>query len=128
VPVIDDHGAAANLQDVEAAGGGFQVGGEGFHSRADDFQFDPKAPGGGDRRQGVLDLETDLTGVSQRNTVQREQQFLLAPFGQDNDMAFDEHGSAPLRAVFDDDGVLAVDGEEADLAFALGSHRDGMRI
>jgi hypothetical protein len=79
VAVVGDHGGAAVVHHVEAAGRVVGVVDEAGQAAADGVPVQAGAPGGGDGGHDVLDLEADAAAAGDGHVLQRDALDATAP-------------------------------------------------
>ena len=127
VAVVGDHGGAAVVEHVEAAGHAVHVADEAGQPALDGVPGHAHGPGGTHGGHHVLDLEADLPAARERHLRQR-QALLEAGLGADDVTALHEHHAFALRAVGGDHRVLAVLREEGHAAGAVRRHGGHGRV
>ena len=127
VPVVGDDGGAGVVEDVEAAGHGALVAGEGGQAAPDGVPGQAQAPGCADGGQRVFHLKADEALVGDGH-AREGQAFFKAAFGADDVAVLHIDHALALREVGFDDGVLAVLREEDDAAGAAGGHGDDVGV
>ena len=112
VTVVDDHGRAGNLQQIEATGNFLQIACKGLHARADRVARNAQRPGRRGRGQRVFHLERNTTAVRQRHVFQRDQRDFDVPFGHDDHSVPHENRTAASATMDRDHRIVSPHREE----------------
>src|SRR5574343_1066985 len=127
VAVVGDQRGTLVIEDVEAAGGGHRVADEVGQRAFDDRPLVAERPAGGGGSHGVIDLEADGAVAGQRHVGQRNALFLAA-FAEDDRVSLDVNDPLALRPGGGQHAVVAVAGEEEDVARAVVGHGSDDRV